>query len=73
MKDFDKNLTILVTSCDKYSDLWIPFIKLFRKFWSDCPYKLVLISESIICKEFDETILCDKGRKEGRAPRKLFV
>lgn len=32
MKDFDKNLTILVTSCDKYSDLWIPFIKLFRKF-----------------------------------------
>jgi len=66
MKDFDKNLTILVTSCDKYSDLWIPFIKLFRKFWSDCPYKLVLISESIICKEFDETILCDKGRKEGR-------
>lgn len=62
MKNFDKNLTILVTSCDKYSDLWMPFIKLFKKFWPDCPYKMGLISETIICEEFDETILCGEGK-----------
>lgn len=62
MKNFDKNLTILVTSCDKYSDLWIPFIRLFRKFWPDCPYKVVLVSEKLSCTAFDETILCGEGK-----------
>lgn len=62
MRKFNENLTILVTSCDKYSDLWQPFIKLFRKFWPDCPYKVVLISETVTCNDFDQTVLCGTGR-----------
>jgi len=36
------NTTILVASCDEYSDLWIPFFALFRRFWRDLPFKVYL-------------------------------
>jgi hypothetical protein len=62
---FESNmLTILVTSCDKYSDLWAPFSQLFNKYWSDCPYPVYLITESPnettpeFC--FDKVIPCGK-------------
>lgn len=36
--------SILVVSCDNYSDLWTPFFQLFRRFWPDCPFKLYLLT-----------------------------
>ena len=41
-----KRCTILVNSCDAYDDLWEPFFKLFSIMWSDCPYDVVLNTES---------------------------
>jgi hypothetical protein len=37
-------LAILVPSCDRYSDLWNPFLTLFWKFWPDCPLPVYLLS-----------------------------
>lgn len=37
--------TVLVNSCDEYYDLWEPFFTLFKKFWGDCPYQIVLNTE----------------------------
>ena len=45
----DKQLTILLTSCDKYSDAWAPFFCLLKKYWPTCNYPIVLNSET---KEF---------------------
>ncbi len=42
----DKKCTILVNSCDNYSDLWDPFFKLFYNYWGSCPYEIVLNTES---------------------------
>ncbi len=42
-----QNLTILLSSCDKYEDLWEPFFKLFKKYGGElasCP--IVLNTES---------------------------
>ena len=36
------NLSILVLSCDKYSDLWSPFFACFFKSWVDCEYPVYL-------------------------------
>ncbi len=36
------SMAILVPSFDKYSFLWPIFFKLFKKNWSDCPYKVYL-------------------------------
>ena len=39
------NCTVLVSSCDKYSDLWRPLFNLFYKYWPDCTYPVFLITE----------------------------
>lgn len=43
------DLTIVVNSCDTYSDLWEPFFALLKKFWNKCEYPIVLNTEH---KEF---------------------
>lgn len=43
------NTSVLIYSCDKYSDVWEPFFTLFFRYW-DCPYDVYLCTES---KKFD--------------------
>jgi len=38
--------TLIVSSCDNYSDLWVPFFKLLKIYWPDCPYQVLLITEN---------------------------
>ena len=58
------DLIILVLSCDKYSDCWKPFLECMEKFWSDCPYKVILgtDTDSTLCDNagFDQEICCNK-------------
>ena len=42
---------VLVCSCDKYQDTWIPFFTLFNKYWKDCPYPVYLNTETKIYKD----------------------
>jgi hypothetical protein len=57
--------TVLVASCDKYADLLGPFSALWRKFWPDCPFEVVLVTESepADAKElcFDRVVACGAG------------
>ncbi len=41
-----KDVTILVNSCDLYEDTWYPFFKLLQKQWPDCPYRIILNTET---------------------------
>ncbi|MDO5561326.1 MAG: hypothetical protein Q4G02_00940 [bacterium] len=41
--NFD-DLSILILSCDKYSDLWPYFAFFFDKYWLDCPCPIYLFS-----------------------------
>ena len=40
------DVTILVNSCDLYEDTWYPFFKLLQMQWPDCPYKVMLNTET---------------------------
>lgn len=40
------DITILVNSCDKYEDAWEPFFRLLKIQWPDCPYEIVLNTET---------------------------
>lgn len=42
------NTSVLVYSCDKYSDVWGPFFTLFFRYWK-CPYQVYLAAESEQC------------------------
>ena len=37
-----RDIPLLVVSCDRYSDLWDPFLQVFRRHWADCPFPLFL-------------------------------
>ena len=59
----NKDVTILVNSCDKYEDAWEPFFRLLKIQWPDCPYDIVLSTETKTyeCDFFNvKTINCDK-------------
>lgn len=36
--------SVVISSCDLYSDCWLPMIHSFHKFWKDCPYEVYIIS-----------------------------
>jgi len=65
MKTEENILSIIVASCDRYSDLWRPFSLLFKKYWSDCPFEISLVTENdVVAKEdtvFDRVIACGRG------------
>ena len=39
-------LTILVNSTDRFDDCWKPFFTLFAAYWPDCPYPIVLNTDT---------------------------
>ena len=41
------DLTILIVSCDGYSDLWDPAMKLFDIYWANCDFPVVLGSNYV--------------------------
>ena len=46
MCDKDR-LSIIVYSCLKNADMWSIFLQLFHKYWSNCPYSLILVTDKI--------------------------
>lgn len=42
----DNELTIFVNTSDNFEDCWDAFFKLFATFWPDCPFPIVLNTES---------------------------
>ena len=60
--------TVVIASCDKYADLLAPFSALWRQFWPDCPYRVVLVTETAptegkLC--FDEVFAMGDGHSWG--------
>lgn len=54
--------TVLVTSCDAYRDVEGPFLHLFRKYWPDCPFELVVNGETSAVEGFDRAIFSGRGK-----------
>ena len=49
--------TVLVNSCDAYEDVWNPFFSAFKNRWEDCPYNIMLNTESKSYKFADLNIV----------------
>lgn len=47
--------SVLVSSCDAYSDLWTPFFTLFWRHWADCPYRVFLGANQA---HYDHPLVC---------------
>lgn len=42
-----KKYTLLITSCDNFSDTWQPLFTLFNKYWKDTSLEIMLITEKL--------------------------
>lgn len=42
----NSNCTVVVCSCDKYENTWIPFFTVLKNTWKDIPFPIVLNTES---------------------------
>lgn len=40
------DVTLVVSSCDKYEDAWYPYFELIKKYWPDHPEQICLITET---------------------------
>lgn len=52
------NCEVIISSCDKYNDLWMPFFSLFEMYWADCPFPVKLITEEIRFENSKVESLC---------------
>ena len=46
----NKEISVLISSCDRYEDVWVPYFFFFKKNW-DCPYRIYLNTETKKCTE----------------------
>lgn len=62
----DEKCTVLVCSCDAYSDLWDPFFYLFHTYWPQCQFKVLLSTESKDYQngEIDIEVVHPKDKKD---------
>lgn len=42
-----EQLSIIIYSCWKNREMWEIFSVLFRKYWKDCPYQIILVTDKI--------------------------
>lgn len=55
--------SIVVSSCDKFQDVWNPFFTLFFRYWPDCPFPIFLIANRLSYPDDRvKTILTDEDR-----------
>lgn len=53
----DVKMSILVLSCDEYSDLWDDFFSFLERYWPDCPYPTYLVNDTLPYKREGVTVL----------------
>lgn len=41
----DKDVAVVMITCEKFQQAWDPFFTLFEKYWPDCPYKVYMITD----------------------------
>lgn len=49
----NSEMAIIIYSCWKNRDMWKVFSILFKKYWKDCPYKVVLVTDEYHDVEFE--------------------
>lgn len=61
----NKDVSVLVNTCDKYEDAWFPFFSLFKKYWPNCAYDVYMNTETKAFSMTGMQIIClNSGNKK---------
>lgn len=47
LADWADEISVVVSSCDRFFDAWRPFAYFFRRFWPDCPFPVYFIGNRL--------------------------
>ena len=66
-------LSIIIYSCKKNADMWSIFLTLFNKYWEDCPYNLILVTDGLPEKYEQEQFKFDQVIEEDASWGKMIL
>lgn len=46
MSNYQNDISLVISTCDKYEDAWYPYFELIKKYWPEHPKNTYLISET---------------------------
>jgi len=61
ISEYGTMCSVLVSSCDAYEDLWVPFFTQFFRHWPDCPFPVYLGTETKTYDNHSMTTLLSNG------------
>ena len=68
----NKNITIVIGGVDKYSQAWKPFAHGFYKYWADCPWEKVFITNCLDAPKGFRNIKVGEDHSWGKSIRKAL-
>lgn len=66
-------LTLLISSCDKFSDLWDAYFKLLNKSWPDRRIDTILLTDCSTTRNFEGVTILSAGKGKELSERLLFA
>ena len=57
----DIDYSVIISTCEKYSDLWDIYFNLFKKNWPDCPAKVYLVTDAATDRCFEGVEIISAG------------
>ena len=67
------NITMLILSCDKFSDLWEGHIKLLRQNWPDRDFQACIVTDAAADKTFDDVKIISAGAEKEWSERLAYA
>lgn len=66
----NKDVTVLMLTCKKFEQCWEPFFILFKKYWPNCPFELIMGTDS---GNYDKIKTIEVGEDLGWIKNCLYI
>lgn len=67
------DITMLILSCDKFSDLWDGHIRLLRQNWKDQGFQVYIVTDDVTEKTFDDVKIISAGKEKEWSERLAYA
>ena len=59
--ELDTSFALVISTCENYSDLWEANLLLLRRSWSDCPARILLVTDAPTDRHFENVEIISAG------------
>jgi hypothetical protein len=66
----EKKTVVLMITCKRYEQAWMPFMTLFNRYWPDCPYRFVMGTDT---GSIDSVEIINVGKDLGWSDNCMYI